>query len=69
MSFLKHMRVYKEVTKEEYDSFITNYEKQHELKGHFYMDWYDIYDFEVSETEPITRSSPDDKYYILKEML
>lgn len=64
----KYMQQYNEVSKEEYDTFVNNYKKEHKIKSDFFLDWYDLYDFKISDTTPIARNFFD-KYYILKEVL
>ena len=68
------MKLYKQVSKEEYDSFIANYfaknsQNKGVIKSECYMDWYELYDIAISKAIPIVRSSPIGEYYILKEIL
>ena len=60
-------KLYNQVSKEEHDNFIVEYQKSRVLKEHIFEGWHDMYDDEKS-IYPITRSKYD-RYYILKEML
>lgn len=64
----EYMQQYNEVSKEEFETFVSNYKKEHKIKSDYFMDWYDIYDFKISKDIPIARNYFDE-YYILKEML
>lgn len=64
--------LYIKVSKEEYNSFISNYFATHyrhkgTIKTH-QNGWSEMYDFKVSKDTPIVRSSSNGEYYILNEV-
>lgn len=64
MSHEEYMKRFKQVSKEEYETFIKEYSKKHETINHFFMDWYDTYD---NKTMEIIARNYFNKYYILKD--
>lgn len=66
MSYDEYMSHYKQVSKEEYNTFLSKFEHKF---THFFMDWEDTYEENASYDDyPIARNYFD-KYYILKEKL